>query len=222
MNRTARNVLILGVAVLSLKGCIFSPEKGDPPPPNYGDYKEPTAPESLLNNLQVSYRRREIERYAQILAPEFIFRFQPVDQNEIGKEFWTHDEDSVGTRALLTTPEVTEIRISLLFSTQDTTVNFPGTPIDSVKIRILTTNLEVDQTNEVSWVVSDQQDMFFRLGKIENGEDPTHWFLYQWDDLPSLASPGLSPLSTGGSGVQPIRRSWGGVLAEAMKDASSP
>ena len=58
-----------------------------------------------------------------------------------------------------------------------------------MRIRILTTNLEVEQTNEASWVVSDQQDMFFRLGKIENGEDPTHWFLYEWDDLPSLASP---------------------------------
>ena len=98
---------VFGIAAL-LIGCDDEesppPDIREPPPPNYGDYKEPTAPESLINNLQVSYRRREIEKYAQILAPEFRFRFQPIDQNEIGKEFWTHDEDSVGTRALLTTP----------------------------------------------------------------------------------------------------------------------
>ena len=152
-------------------------------------YCPPTTPEILINNLQVSYRRREIEEYAKLLAPEFIFKFQPIDPDTIGKEFWTHDDDSVCTQAFLESPEVAEIRISLLFSGRDTTWNFPGTPLDTLKIRILTANLEVDQTDDITWVVTDQQDMFFRLGKLENGEDPSHWFLYEWDELTSLASP---------------------------------
>lgn len=157
------------------------------------DYTSPTAPESLINNLQASYRRREIEEYARILAPEFIFRFQPVDQSNIGREFSNHDQDSIGTRALLTTPEVAQIRISLLFSGRDSTID-KTPPADSVRIRIHTTDLQIEQTNEVTWVVSDQQDMFFRRGKIASGENPDHWFMYEWDDLPSISSP--RPLTT--------------------------
>ena len=222
MKRTLRNVLFLGVAVLSLKGCIFTTDPEPPEPPDTGTYAQPTAPESLINNLQVSYRRREIQEYAKILAPEFIFKFQPVDQGTIGKEFWTHDEDSVGTEALLEAPVVQEIVISLLFSGRDTTWNTPGTPVDTLKIRILTTDLQVNQTDDISWVVTDQQDMFFRSGKPENGEDPTRWFLYEWDDIPSLASPGISPLSAAGPETQPLRRSWGTMLAEMLKAKTSP
>ena len=212
MKRIFGNALILGVAVLSLKGC-FNPVIVDPKP--LGTYADPTAPESLINNLQVSYRLREIEDYAKILAPEFIFRFRDVDQNTIGKEFWTRDEDSVGTRALFTAPEVAGIRISLVYSGRDTTVNTPGTPLDSIMIRILTTDLQVDQTNDVSWVVTDQQDMFFRSGNPVSGEDSTQWFLYEWRDLPSLAGPHVSPLSKTGPEIQRIDRSWGAVLQEA-------
>src|SRR5258706_6035979 len=55
--------------------------------PSLGFYSIPTAPESLINNLQVSYRRREIDEYAKLLAPEFKFMFQPIDANTIGTEF---------------------------------------------------------------------------------------------------------------------------------------
>ena len=182
--------LVLVIGTTLVVGC---DDEESPPPPD-GDqagYASPTAPESLIFNLQHSYRRREIEAYAKILAPDFIFKFQPVDQSTIGKESWTRDEDSVGTRALLTSPEVAEIRIALLYSGRDTTVNFPGTPIDSVTIRILTTNLEVDQTNDISWVVADQQEMYFRKGISANGENAAHWFMYEWHDLPGSTSPRL-------------------------------
>jgi hypothetical protein len=182
-------VLLLG---LLASGCVFSPCVGCHDFRSRPYYSLPTAPESLITNLQVSYRTREIEHYAEMLAPEFIFQFQPIDANTIGTPFWTRDQDSTGTRALLTTTEVSEIRINLIYGARDTTVNFPGTPLDSLKIRIITTDLQVDQTDGTTWVVTDQQDMFFRKGKVENGENLNYWWIYEWDDLPTLAAPGIA------------------------------
>ncbi len=219
MKCIARNVILLGVAVLS--GCIFSPTPGDTPPPPRSPYFQPTAPESLIFNLQASYRNREIEEYAKILAPEFIFNFQSQDANEIGTPFWTHDQDSTGTRALLTTTEVSDIRIELIYGERDTAVNFPGTPLDSLKIRIITTDLQVDQTDGTTWLVQDQQDMFFRKGLVENNENPDHWWLYEWNDIPTLAAPGVRPLSDGSSASQQQTTSWGALLQKASKPGMS-
>jgi hypothetical protein len=178
--------------LLSMAGFFTScDEDVVPPGSNSSPYSLPTAPESLITNLQFSYRRREIEEYAKLLAPEFIFKFQPIDANEIGTNFWTRDQDSVGTRALLTTSQVSDIRLNLIYGARDLTVDTKP-PVDSLRIRIITTDLQVDQTDGTTWVVTDQQDLFFRQGKSSLGEDPTRWFIHEWDDLPSLAAPGLA------------------------------
>jgi len=177
---------------LALLGGLFGGCDEDVVKPHDGPspYSSPTEPESLITNLQVSYQRREIQEYAKLFAPEFIFKFQPIDANEIGTEFWTRDQDSTGTRALLTTSEVSNIRLSLVHGPRDLTVDSTP-PVDSLRIRIITTDLQVDQTDGTTWVIQDQQDFFFRQGKTVNNEDPTHWFIYEWDDLPTLAAPGL-------------------------------
>ncbi len=156
--------------------------------PCFGCPLSPTTPENLIANLQASYRNREIEHYAELLAPEFIFKFQPLDANVIGTPFWTRDQDSTGTRALLTTTEVSDIRIDLIYGGRDSSFDM-SPPVDSLKIRIITTDLQVDQTDGTTWIVTDQQDLFFRQGIEANGESPIHWWIYEWDDLPSLASP---------------------------------
>jgi hypothetical protein len=180
-------------------------------PPEHGPYFVPTAPESLIANLQVSYRRREIDQYAKILAPEFKFRFQPIDANIMGTDFWTRDQDSTGTRALLTTAEVADIRINLFAYGRDTTLNFPGTPLDTVKVRIVTTDLQVDQADGITWVVNDQQDLFFRKGLAALGENPNYWWMYAWNDLPSLSSAG-APRTTDPTPVAPT--TWGKLKSQ--------
>src|SRR6185369_16495847 len=113
-------VSMMGFAV----GCDEDPVEPGPTP---SPYASPTAPESLITNLQLSYRQREIKEYAKLLAPEFVFKFQPSDANDIGTDFWTRDQDSTGTRALLTATLVSEIRVSLHYGPRDTTINFHGT-----------------------------------------------------------------------------------------------
>lgn len=187
--RPTKRVLVL-LLISLVDGCSsFSPWCDHCSTTSPGDYSSPTAPESLITNLQMSYRNREIEHYAVLLAREFIFKFQPIDANDIGTSFWTRDQDSTGTRALLQTTEVSDIRISLIYGNRDSSVNI-SSPVDSLKIRIITTDLQVDQTDGITWVITDQQDLFFRQGQVERGEDPSHWFIYEWDDLPTLSAPG--------------------------------
>ena len=41
------------------------------------EYRPLTTPDALIHNLEVSYRLRDIEKYAELFAPEFVFWFQP-------------------------------------------------------------------------------------------------------------------------------------------------
>ena len=70
----------------------------------------------------------------------------------------------------------------------------------------LTTNLEVDQTDGITWTSSDQQDMFFRKGEATAGEDTTRWFLFEWRDLESRT--GSSPM---GRPVPVLPSTWGKI-----------
>ena len=171
-------------------------------PKDPATYHQPTAPESLLANLQTVYKRRDFSHYMELLAPEFEFQFQPRDAQDLGVQFWTRDQDSTGTRALLTTTEVSNIRIHLAYGSPDTSINTPDTPVDSAKVRIIITDLQVDQTDGTTWVVQDQQEFYFRKGLTGLDEATNHWFIYKWEDLPTLL---MTP-----SGPTPVRGvTWG-------------
>jgi hypothetical protein len=165
-----------------------------------GEYLEPTAPENLIDNLIEAYEWREIEAYASLLAPEFAFTFQPVDQDLVAGGSWTRDEDSTATAGLFASTIIGDIQIDLPHGAAqaptDTTFE-PGVML----VRIDPTRLEVDLiggdlAGTAFQVDGDIQDMFFRQGKAELGENPAHWFLVEWRDLPGPpGAPGALNLS---------------------------
>lgn len=218
MKRSLR-VLLVAVAalsILSVKGCIFSPKKEDPQP--IAEFVPQTSPEAVVANLVASYRLQNIEEYSRLLAPEYIFKFQPVDAAQLETEFWTRDQDTTGTDALFSTPLVSQITINLTHGNAVPTneVDFPP---GTMTIRINQTQLEVDQTDGITWLAQDIQDMFFRQGDFEAGEDSTNWFLIEWRDIPTSGAPRLGddPLSakSASPGVTPI--SWGALRQKAFK-----
>ena len=197
------------VALVAMKGCIFDPDKGDPVD-RRGDYKPLTSPENVMNNLIVSYRRREIEKYAEFLDKEFIFRFQDGDEPpDLGRNFWTHDEDSTGTAALFSSAAVQDIFIDLTYrdAEEATEVGFDE---GTMKIRVTPMKLTVDDVNGTTYLVEgDIQDMFFRHG---DGADSTIWSLIEWRDIPGgggVGAPGVQTLAEDGA-VQQM--SWGELL----------
>jgi hypothetical protein len=170
-------------------------------------------------NLEIAYRRRETQEYAQILAPEFRFKLQPIDAAEFEMGFLTHAEDSTGTGHLFTAPDVSEIRIDLLHGPAEP-ANEIGMPAGARKIHITKTGLELD-VNLVTFVVTGQQDMFFRPGLAEAGEDTTRWLLFEWRDLPSQTRPELGSFEETGGGT-PVRSITWGNLKTLYWNSSTP
>jgi hypothetical protein len=214
MLRVPRIAPSIPLLVLMAAGC-FNPTIV-PPDRERDVYAEPTAPESLIVNLQVSYRRREIGPYARILAPEFTFKFQDVDRADNG-EFWTFTEDSTGTEALFDSPLVGSISIQLEHLPPEEPSELGFDP-DVKKVRINFVQLEVDQVDGTTLLVTDLQDMYFRPGRVADGEDPERWFLLEWRDIPSAGAPRLSPLDDGTMAANEGTRfaSWGAMLAGAQ------
>ena len=169
-------------------------------------YLEQTSPENVIHNLEVSYLERDIDQYIKLLAPEFIFKVQPVDVAAYG-EFFTRDQDSAGTEALFTSPLVSNIRILLTYGAAIDSIE-AGFPPGTKKIRVQPTFLEVDETTGITWQVDgDIQDMFFRRGIAENGENSAYWFLIEWRDIPGGGTaPRAGTLDPGGT-------TWGRIKA---------
>jgi hypothetical protein len=210
--------LVPGVVLLSLvagPGCGDDKVTGPEPLP----YREPTSPSNVVANLATAYQLRNVDEYAKLLAPEFIFKFQPVDAQEIAKEFWTRDEDIAGTGALFGATVVTTIAVSLGHG-PDVPAEDLELPDDARKIRIDQVMLQVDETTGITWQVYDLQDMFFRLGDATLGENPDHWFLIEWRDIPSTAA----PLPAAGSFIGPassLPSTWGKIKSQYQDSAEA-
>lgn len=213
MKRFLQFSMFLVVAVAFLHGCLFKPDKV-PGTNNKGDYKELTSPENVLNNLIVSYQRREIEPYAKLFSRDYIYKFQPGDEpRDLDRGYWTFEEDSTGTNALFTTPKVSKIEINLTYGPADTATE-QDMPEGTMKIRVNPTNLTVEEYSGTTWVVDgDIQDMFFRRG---TGADSTRWYLFEWRDIPGGGGVGApayrEPQSNGDTDREVRHVTWGELL----------
>ncbi len=199
MKRLLPFAVLAAALGFALHGCIFSPSTV-PPKGTQDPYAANVSPDSVVYNLANSYKRKEIKPYAQLLSRDYIFRFQSGDvPPELGRDFWTHDEDSTGTEHLFNSTLVQSIKINLEHGAATVPTEI-GMPEGSLKLRLSPIDLEVDQTDGTTWVVQgDIQDMFFRKGMVEAGEDTTRWYLFEWRDIPGAGtapSGGLQPKSS--------------------------
>jgi hypothetical protein len=186
--------------------------------PARGPYLEPTSPENVLENLITAYRRKEIDEYAKLLGPDFIFKFQDVDVQDIGLDTWNRDQDITGTGGLFGSPLVKEVRITLTYDPSTVSGEMFANVVGEVRtIRINPTFLDVDQiggekAGTTYRVDGDIQDMFFRRGNAAANEDTTRWFLFEWRDLPNPAGAGAAPEAIRTAGIvtpASVRTTWG-------------
>ncbi len=179
------NLVLVAAALLAVLawGCGEDPTCVDCCDDCWSVYLPQTSPEYVLENLAASYERHEIEEYAKLLDPTFIFKFQQADiPPGLLREYWNRDEDSTGTGALFNTDEVSSIHVDLGAFTvvDDDRLAEPG----AKRIRLTHVKLEVEQVNGVTLLVQgDIQDMYFRKGRVEAGTDSTKWYLFEWSDL---------------------------------------
>jgi len=193
MSRTVfLTMLGAGLAVIAA-GCIFSPKTEDVVVDN-GEYSKSLGhPDSLINDLQVAYRRREIGPYAKLLGNEFIFHFLPADAEEIPDGKWNKDQDSTGTFNLFNDVDVTRITISLQWYAPkaDTLL---GEPVQLVEVSFTDLKVDIDGGNTTLQVNGDRQLFAFQKGD-QPGEDPDRWYFVDWEDQGSLGSGKPGPVN---------------------------
>jgi hypothetical protein len=81
-----------------------------------------------------------------------------------------------------------------------------------MRVRVSPTFLTINRYGGAWTVEGDIEDLFLRRGLAAAGENPDHWFLIEWRDIPGPdRKPGLSPLD---DPVPVIRATWGSIKAQ--------
>lgn len=189
--RSWEGVLAFSIAALVAFGVGCTTEED----PGGGEvYFDQTSPKNVLENLQTSYKYRNIDKYAVLLAEDFLFFFDPITQErEQLPPFWNRFTDSVQTNRLFSSPDLIGTKIKLTYNPTPLTVNESGRE-HWVYIDVADTFLEVElgPTEEfedgVTLLVDGQVNRFyFRKGRTEADslvESPTSqlYFITEWRD----------------------------------------
>jgi hypothetical protein len=145
-------------------------------------YVPQTSPENVLHNLQVSWARREIEQYAKLLDPQYIFKLEARDiPPDLARDYWNRDEDSTMIAALFDNPHVWRINLDFgPFVAEDAgRADAPG----ARRIRLTRATLEIELSSDTTLVAQgDILDMYFRRGNAAAGTDSTKWYIFEWQD----------------------------------------
>lgn len=199
MHALRTRILFLGSIAAFAIGC--DAQAPTPPPlPAPEAYHQPTAPDSVVANLILAHHRRDRDAYAALLAPEFRFYFTALDAHDLGTPYWTRNQDSTGTAALFSAASHIDLTAAQSAPVGvDESLFPPGTQ----KIHLHTVELRVAQPDRTTWVVNTDQDLYLRPGNTSLGEEGTHWFLLQWNEL----NPRDGPSPGEPTAVQPS--TWG-------------
>ncbi|NNF08567.1 MAG: hypothetical protein HKN21_17530 [Candidatus Eisenbacteria bacterium] len=152
--------------------------------PYLGDY---SVIENLLEDLQTSWIRREIDRYADLLSEDFVFVFQEDDADGIPDGYWNKDEDVLAVKRIFDSPQVTAIRTQLAYGQPEDNQTTKIREENATLITVTNTFLDVDLDGGETTlrVQGDTQLFFFQMGDEAQGEDPSRWYIVEWQDLGS-------------------------------------
>jgi hypothetical protein len=157
-------------------------------------YLAQTSPANVLENLRRAYRNQNDEVYADQLATDFLFYFDPDTRSEKQlPEFWNKTQDSTQTYLLFESDQVSDIRIELTYIRESQPVNEVGREHWEL-INVTDETLEVDlkpevgQDEGVTLLVEGQiHKFYFRRGRTEAdtaAASPTskNYYIVEWRD----------------------------------------
>lgn len=150
--------------------------------PYLGDY---SVIENLVEDLQTSWVRREVDRYADLLSEDFVFVFQEDDADGFPEGYWNKGDDVLAVKRIFESPQVTAIRMQLTYgqpvANQTTKIHDENATLITVTNTFLDVDLDGGETT--LRVHGDTQLFFFQMGDEAQGEDPSRWYLVEWQDL---------------------------------------
>ncbi|HPF35844.1 hypothetical protein KDK88_04020 [bacterium] len=185
-------LLALGLLVLALSGCIFSPDPDpDPTPIDPPDYETALTPELMMANFKTAYEEKDINGYRdEVLDDRFLFFFLE-DEDQA---FWDKTEDLASmtnlfsgeartnsqgqlTRAI---SQITMDQLTLLepFTASDN-LYFQG--IDGVLMGLY--KITIVLTHPAGTITVDSNQRFYAAPQVENGV--TIYKLIGQEDMPS-------------------------------------
>ncbi|NNF08314.1 MAG: hypothetical protein HKN21_16245, partial [Candidatus Eisenbacteria bacterium] len=171
-------LMLMGSVLVGLTSC-FKP-KTDPPKQDTSTYSEDLSePDSLLQDLETAWIRREIREYTKLMANEFVFVFQEDDADGIPEGFWNKDDDSTGVARIFDSSQVTAIRSDLTWGQPEPGQLTATTEVEATRTIVFDTFLDVDLDGGETTlrVDGDVQWFFFREGVEAEGEDPDRWYI---------------------------------------------
>jgi hypothetical protein len=88
-------ILFIGLAVVvaAVSSCIFDPDPAPDPVEPKEEFKPLTKKENVLNNIQVSYNKRRIDKYDELLDVNFTFFLSTGDVGGGLPESWGRAEE---------------------------------------------------------------------------------------------------------------------------------
>jgi hypothetical protein len=205
---------LLFVAAVPL-GC--SNEFPEVSKPKTAEYLEPTSPENVVSNLIEAYRHKEAGPYAQILAPEFTFKLQPKDADKFGMDALPRNLDLAATQGIFTSRLVSGI--DLILTHTDAVAAGGEFPAGVMTVRVNPTFLAVSRFGGVWTVEGDIEDLYFRPGDAGAGENPDHWLLIEWRDIPNPSSSAPGTVARADDPVPVIGTTWGQIKMEFLPTA---
>jgi hypothetical protein len=184
---------------LFLPGCGDDKKTTEPVPSHY---RPQSSIENVLYNLRESYMRRDLAAYRLLFAPEFEFRFNPLDAlNPSGGTplSWNLAEECRAADSLFSSTQVDSISIEWLFA--DAATDSAGTWIvqpTTARVLIASRNLDGEP---LVYLVSDAPERFYlRSYPQERASDGQPlWRVTRWADGIRFrnAGPGSETLTWG-------------------------
>jgi hypothetical protein len=155
-----------------------------------------TVPAEDLKKLKWAYVQRDPISYAELLADDFRFYFDPATREEHDlPEFWTRVEDSTCTARLFSSEEISNVRLSVTeYDPVPELVNELGREKWRL-IRMTDVKLEVDQrlqpgeADGITYLIEGQRhEFYFRKGRtpadtLTTSQSAQLWFIVEWHDL---------------------------------------
>jgi hypothetical protein len=166
-------LLALVLSCSSDRSALLQPETG------VESYRQLNVPENVIRNLELAYAKRDIDAFAGLLAPDFIFRFQPGDARELGRDAWGREEEIRSARGLFESTRVKDIQIRLHYHPAE-----PATEKGlehTMKVVVTQAFLTVREEEAIYQVPGHPQEFFLRRG---HGGHPERWMIVEWRDLP--------------------------------------
>lgn len=192
-------LVCLSCIALAFTGC---PESSGPMEPDDGsenyslDY---TQIENLLADLEQAWIRREIDRYADLLSEDFVFVFQEDDADGIPNGYWNKSEDVLGVGRIFNSSQVTAIRSDLTWGQPQDGETTKINEELATRLIVFDTFLDVDLDGGETTlrIDGDVQWFYCQMGDENQGEDPSRWYIVEWQDLGSTTLAAVEPSSWG-------------------------